>query len=410
MKKLTMLCAALCLAFTALAGDKMKLDLKITNDPKESMFYFNGSGTGTLDYEGRQLTAEIDLDFEHPVDGRYGALTLCDQQHQAVARYAITGVSHLSDAVSKRVTVKGIDGTSGSVEANLDFHRDRDRNYSLLFAPGTIPYFKPMSRLTFDSQLRIAPRVKSAEELEQEAQVRKITEERQARGQAEASRRTSRREARDTVGALAGLATLLFAVWMAPRAMRRRRLPHLLLFTALGLLSTVPPFVLLPVLPAYFWWYYNLYNENYGALHLDQTFLRIFYWSCGILGFVFYGVFGTVAIVYAVVWFIAGYVVHLLIFFPHMERARCPHCNYYGPNEIMSRELIDEHIHRTVTRRLEHSHTEERSDRIIEWYKEKYNVRIEADQRFRDFRRCGHCGEIFITTFLRIKTLSDKDY
>ena len=56
-----MLCAALCLAFTALAGDKMKLDLKITNDPKESMFYFNGTGTGTLDYEGRQLTAEIDL-------------------------------------------------------------------------------------------------------------------------------------------------------------------------------------------------------------------------------------------------------------------------------------------------------------------------------------------------------------
>lgn len=410
MKNLSTLCMALCLAISCLAGDKMKLDLPITNDPRKSMFYFNGSGTAQIDHDGQKLTAEMDIDFEHPADGRYGSLTLYDSARNVVARYAMTKVTILNDAVSARVTLTGIDGTPGKADVNLDFHRDRDRNYSILFFLDPPPYFKSAQRLHFDSELRIAPRVKSAEELAQEAKIQKVAEDRQAREQAEQDHKRSRRDIYDTIGAVIGLSAIAFAVWMAPRANRRRRLPHLILFTVLALLSTFPPFILLPVMPAYFWWYRNLYNEDHGSYYLDRKFLRIFYWSCAILGIAFYGFFGWIALVYVLVWLIAGYVAHLLIYFKHLETARCHHCNYYGPNEIVSREYLYEQIHRTVTRRKEYSHTEEQSDRIIDWYKQKYNVRVEVDQHFRDLRRCEHCGEIFITCDYRTKTLSNRDY
>ena len=415
MKKLMMLCAALCFAAAVLAEDKMSLDLKITNNPYESMFYFNGTGTGRFEYEGQQLETELEIDFEHPADGRYGELTIYDAVHRVVERYAITKVEILNDATCKRVTLKGIEGTRISHEANIDFHRDGDRNYSLLIFPlqGS-RYFNDINRvgswLEFDSQLHIAPRVKSAEELAQEEMIRKADEARKEADTSYQSRRKARKRARETIGALVGILTTLFAIWMMRRAARRGLLLYLLFFMVLGWLTTFPPFLLLPVLPAYFWWYRKLYDEAYASIELDEMFRRIFYWSCGLLGLLFYELFGAIAIGYVFIWFAVGYIVYLLIFFPHMNRYRCPHCYYYGATEIVNREKTGENIFRTITRRNVYSHTEERWDRTIEWYRQKHNERVEADEHFCDHLRCPRCHELFTTTFTRTKTLSDRDY
>lgn len=72
--------------------------------------------------------------------------------------------------------------------------------------------------------------------------------------------------------------------------------------------------------------------------------------------------------------------------------------------------MIDEQIKRVVTRKKAYDGTEERHDKIIEWYKIKYNVRIEAHQQFRDFRRCEQCGEFYITFRTNIQTLSNRTY
>ncbi len=277
MKNLMMLCAALCLAVAVLAGDKMSLDLKITNNPYESMFYFNGTGTGRFEYEGRPFETELEIDFEHPTDGRYGEVTIYDAEHRVVERYAITKVEILNDATRKRITLTGIEGTRISHQANINFHRDGDRNYSLLIFPEEgSRYFNDINRvgpwLEFDSQLRIAPRVKSAEELAHDELIRKSDEARKEADASYQSRRKARKRARETIGTLVGILTTFFAIWMMRRAARRGLLLYLLFFMVLGWITTFPPFLLLPVLPAYFWWYRKLYDEAYAPIELDEMF------------------------------------------------------------------------------------------------------------------------------------------
>ena len=191
--------------------------------------------------------------------------------------------------------------------------------------------------------------------------------------------------------------------------MRRERIWHLVLFTLMALVSCFPPFFILPLLPGYFWWYYHLYKEEIDNYELLATLCKITYVSIPVLGVVFYLAVGGIALLYIAVWLVAG-LIGYVIYESLMEKARCPHCNYYGPNEIVDRKFLDEEIVRTTTRIREYDHTEERDDEIIKWYRYRYNVKVEAHQRFKDFRRCGHCGEIFSTFHNTVITLSNKTY
>ena len=418
MKKLLLL-LFVCLALTARAEEassaaaraeaRRNLDLPITNDFRNSRFYFDGTGTATVEYNGQTLTACFDIDFEHPAEGRYGTLELRDAQRNVVARYALVNLKDTTGATTKRVTLKGIEGTKESILVNIDFARDGDRNYSIAFGPDGATYFKPMSRLNFDSELRIAPRVKSAEEIEQEAKVAERQAEQAAERQAKIDRRKARQNFYDGVGVAVVVLSLLFTVWMLPRAMRRERIWHLVLFTLMALVSCFPPFFILPLLPGYFWWYYHLYKEEIDNYELLATLRKITYVSIPVLGVVFYLAVGGIALLYIAVWLVAG-LIGYVIYESLMEKSRCPHCNYYGPNEIVDRKFLDEEIVRTTTRTREYDHTEERDNEIIKWYRYRYNVKVEAHQRFKDFRRCGHCGEIFITFHYTVKTLSNKTY
>lgn len=402
----------MCLVIVCHAVDKMKLDLRITENPQESSFYFNGTGSATFERDGQRYSARMDIDFEHPKEGRYGSLLVYDAENRIAARYAMTGMTAFADATSKRVILTGIDGTKGKIPVNVDFHRDGNRNYSMLIPQGSGLFTDENSilRLEFDSDLRIAPRVKTAEEVAEEQQAQAYLDQRKAREEMEANRKAFRKNLFDTLGALVGILSVGFALWMAPQAYRRRRLGHLILFTALALLTTTPPFVLLPVLPAYFWWYYNLYITKHTNRTLNCKFRRIFYCSTAIFGAIFYVLFGIVALAFVLLWLIAGFLAYLLIYSDHAEKARCHQCAYYGANHVVSSEMIDEQIKRVVTRKKVYDSTEERHDKIIEWYKIKYNVRIEAHQQFRDFRRCEQCGEFYITFRTNIQTLSNRTY
>lgn len=418
MKKLLLLLFA-CLALTARAGEaptaasraeaRRNLDLPITNDFRNSRFYFDGTGTATVEHDGQTLTAHLEIDFEHPVEGSYGTLVLRDAQQRVVARYALVNLKDTSGATTKRVTLKGTEGTKESILVNIDFARDGDRNYSIAFGPDGAAYFKPMSRLNFDSELRIAPRVKSAGEIEQEAKVAERQAEQAAERQEKIDRRRARQNFYDGVGIAVVVLALLFAAWMLPRAVRRRRVWHLVLFTLMALVSCFPPFFILPLLPGYFWWYRQLYNEKADNCFLLERLRKITYVSFAALAVVFYFAVGGITFLYVVVWLVAG-LIGYVIYESLMEKARCPHCNHYGPNEIVDRKFLDEEIVRTTTRIREYDHTEERENEIIKWYRYRYNVKIEAHQRFKDFRRCGHCGEIFITFHYTVKTLSNKTY
>lgn len=82
----------MCLAIVCHAVDKMKLDLRITENPQESSFYFNGTGSATFERDGQRYSAQMDIDFEHPKEGRYGSLLVYDAENRIAARYAMTEI------------------------------------------------------------------------------------------------------------------------------------------------------------------------------------------------------------------------------------------------------------------------------------------------------------------------------
>lgn len=405
----------LVLSFSALAvaaseiQDKKSLDILITNDPSKSMFYFNGTGTATVERDGKTYIAEMDIDFEHPVDGRYGTLTIYTPERKVVDKYIFTNIQNLGDATSKRILVKGIDGTKESAVANIDFSRDGARNYLLFFFHDPIPYFKTAWN-EFESVLRIPPREKSKEELAAEARREEQRKQREAIEQAEREKEAFKQEVYDTTQAIVVFASIIFAIIMTPKAFKRGRFGHLILFTIIAILSSFPPFFILPLIPGYFWWYYNLYNDKRDNDDLADIFKKITYVSFGVLAILFYLLVGNIIIFYGIVWIVAGYIAMMLIYEEHAQKFRCPHCLYYGTNHIMERKLIHQQIVRTVTEQNVFSHREETDSKIIDWYKKRYNVRIEAHQKFKDFRKCDHCNEIFITFHYKTKKLFDKTY
>ncbi|WP_295935672.1 hypothetical protein [uncultured Alistipes sp.] len=409
MKKLLALLLIIHIGVISRADDKMKLLLPELTDTY-AMGYFKGSGSVGLDYNGNPITAELDMDFEQPQNGIYGSLRVYDASLTLLADYAMIKVNPVSSGPTcKRVVLAEVGGKKRQYTINIDFLKSTSRNYAILFFDKPEYFSSINGMLVFDSTLRITPREKTAAEIAQEERQQKMAKAQAARKQQEREEQDRHERATRIIGIIIGLGVIGFAIWMAPRAVRHRRLPHLLLFTALGLLSTFPPYLLLPLLPAYFVWYYNLYNEGLGRFYLDRQFIRISLWSGAIAGAIFIVLFGWAGAVFVIVWAVAGYLAHLLIFYPHSVRFRCHHCNCYGPNEIVSRELMEEHITRTLTRKQVFDHREERSDKIIDWYKERYNIRIESDQKLREFRRCEQCGEVFITFHFRTKVLSDRD-
>lgn len=408
MKKLSTLCMALCLAISCLAGDKMKLDLPVITDP-ESMVYFNGSGSAQINYGGEKLTVLLDVDFEHPEDGCYGTLKFLDMASDTIASYAMTRVEHNRTPDSKRVTLRGIDGTTGTSTVSVIFDSKNKKPYRITPVSNALPYFRQTASIYFDSRLRIAPREKTPEELMRDSLANEASKTLEVMRRQELKEKYFRRDAYYAIGILIAVVSVLFAVWMFPRALRRQQLPHLILFTLMTLLSTFPPFFLLPVLPAYFWWYYNLYDTKRNNRELAETLKKIAIGSGIAATLLLYALFGEIAFFYALIWFGAGYLAFMLIYRPHSERARCYHCNYYGPNEIVDRKFLHEKIRRTLTSRYDYDHTEETDEKIIEWYKQKYNLRIESDQMFEYFRQCGNCEEIFVTMHIKTKVLVDRD-
>lgn len=388
--------------------DKMDLDILITNDQNNSMFYFNGTGTAEVEYNGQKYTARIDIDFEHPENGRYGTLTVFDMNGKAVDKYIFTDIKIHGDALSKGATLKGVDGTKASLPVNIGFRRDSDRNYTLFFFHETLPYFESGWQV-FESELRIAPREKSEEELAKEARLLEEKQRQEALAQAERERKEFKKEVYDTTQAIVVMTSVIFALVMLPKAFRRRKVSALIGFTVMALLSCFPPFFILPLLPGYFWWYASLYSTKRHNDDLMDIFRTITYISTAVLGILFYCLVGNITLLYIVVWVIAGYFAYIT-YEDHTKNSRCHHCRYYGPNHVADRELIKQKIVRTTTTSREFSHSEEREDEIINWYRKRYNVKVEAHQTFKDFRQCEHCGEIFITYRFTIKTLSNKTY
>lgn len=410
MKKLFLQITLCTLIAPRLANAINTSDLPEITDPA-SMVYFNGSGTAQIKHNDQELTVLLEVHFEHPENGQYGSLKFLDQTGGAIATYAMTRVENFSPPSSsfKRVTLTGIEGTKGTSLVSVIFDKKNKCPYRITPISNAPPYFRQHPCIFFQSELRIAPREKTREELTRDSLVQQNLDRIETKRRQELKEAYFRRDAYYAIGILIAVTSILFALWMAPRALRRQRLPHLILFTALALLSTFPPFFLLPVLPAYFWWYYKLYDDDLNNEDLEKKLGRIALWSGVIAAIVFYGIFGIITVLYAAVWFAAGYMAILMIYSKHGKRARCPHCRYYGPNEIVTRKYLDQHITRTITGRHEYDHTEERDDEIIEWYRKKYNLRIEAEQRFHYFRRCEHCGEIYITTHYKNKVLADRD-
>lgn len=392
------------------ADDKMKLDLPYTNDFTKSAFYFNGTGTANVEYDGQALTAAIDIDFEHPRDGVYGTLVFSNGAQEVVARYVFTDMENLGDATSKRATLKATGGAPGTATVNVEFARSTTRNYAMFLFPNTIPYLKGISWLEFDSQLRIAPRAKTAEELAQEEKAQKYREQQAEQKQAEQDRKEFRNRVYEGTETAVLVLSVIFGIAMLPRAIRHRKLLSLVAFTILACLSAVKPFVLLPVLPAYFWWYIRLFNPDVSNWQLEKQFTTVFYVSCAVLGLLFFLLLGAIALAFVVLWLAAGFFAAYLIYFPHAERSRCDHCNYYGNHPVVDRQFVSQKIVETTTEHHDYDHTEVTDREIIEWYRKRYSVKEVAHQKFKDFRRCKKCGEIFISYSYRSKTLSEQEY
>lgn len=397
-------------AVSVRADDKMKLDLPYTNDFTKSAFYFNGTGTASVKYEGQELAAAIDIDFEHPKDGVYGTLVFSNEAREVVARYVFTGMENLGDATSKRVVLKGVGGAKGTATANMEFARSTTRNYALFLFPNTIPYLDGINWLEFDSQLRIAPREKTAEELAQEEKAQEYRERQAKQEQADKARKEFREEVYKSLETAVVMLSVIFGLVMLPRAIRHRKWLSLVAFTLLACLSSFEPFFLLPALPAYFWWYFNLFNPGVSNQRLKDLFFTIFFVACAVLGLLFYLLLGAIALVFVVLWIIAGVLAALFIYFPHTERSRCEHCKYYGNHPVVDRQFVRQQIVETTTEHHDYDHTEVTDREIIEWYRKRYSVKEVAHQTFKDFRRCEKCREIFISYSYRTKKLSEHEY
>ena len=406
MKKLIVIFMMICNVVSLYAApERKKLDLEVTNDFRRTQFYFNASDTQKFEFDGQPFTGKMDIDLREKKNGSYGTFTFHDDTRDVTYTYAITERFHHGFPLSKGITLKGINGTKGTLNCNIDFDRDNTQGYSLLFfeVPSFMGDRQTLSLNFTEPDLRVPERVKTAEELKREEELR---------AQREEKRRIERekKDLEENISSAIGFLTIIYALFMARRAMRRQKLLPLLLLTFMGLASSNAPFLFLPSLPVYFWWYYQLYKDNYSNDELESKFWTFLFISWVVLSFLFYSIFGWKAIVYSIIWFFANLAAMEFVYLEVMFRGRCSHCHYYGPNQIVDKQFFREQIQRIITKSHTLDDRVETEDTITEWYSTHYNVKVKAHQTYKYFRYCPHCGKIFYTYHYRTKTLSDRDY
>ncbi len=198
-----------------------------------------------------------------------------------------------------------------------------------------------------------------------------MQKEREKERERQKEEKRAERRLENEIGDMIGCCMVLFALIMMWRAIKRRRLTQLILFTFLGLISTFPPFLFLPILPVYFWWYYQLFKDTHDNMILESRFGIALIISWVFFAVLFHSIFGGIAIVYAIIWAIACFFAYRLIYMHKMYASRCDHCNYYGPNTIIDKVFIREHIRQTVTRSHTLEDRVETDEQITEWYRRR---------------------------------------